>query len=134
MWTTLEESKQYCSGDYFLSEWSTLSDDDATKLLNTAYNILVNDSNYEFPLTPSQSMRDANIIFAYELKFKPASNRVELMRQGVTSFDIGDFSESYDTQNYHKYSTYSIRVSNLIDSYRSYGNPLLQVDRPGYSQ
>jgi len=82
--------------------------------LTTAYRLLNNDPDYSIPAAPAGAtlarLQEAQIEFALHLLSNPnTEKRQNLINQGVTSFSVGQFSESYqpgkgrDVEGYSKY-------------------------------
>jgi len=115
MWATVEEANTYFADTLESAKWGTVNKLGA---LNSAYRVLVSHPAYAFPSNVSQKMKDANCEYALYLA-TIGTQRQTLIDQGVKSFSVGDFSESYkDTdQGYGTNVTLPSIVKQLLDEY-----------------
>jgi hypothetical protein len=90
---------------------------DFTKWLNASYLYLSNDPRYAYPIEPSEKMKLAQSLYACYLA-SPDSGRAKAIREGVASFSIGSFSESYSNKAQMNSDQYPVDVQSLLSEYR----------------
>ena len=121
-WATVSQVDDYINAGIDGAAWAALSDSDKEKYIESSYRILVNDPNYSFPSTTTERMQNANAELAnYLLNNPDYLQHIQLSAQGVQSFTIGTFSQTFksDKDISDIKSRYPVIVENLISIYRS---------------
>jgi hypothetical protein len=121
MWATLTEAASYLGETIGGEAWASLTSDQQSRYLTTAFRQLSNDPNYCFPDDTETYMASANIELAFWLASNPdAQKAVDLANSGVESFRIGQFAMAFrgDDQISVGRASYPAVVINLLDRYR----------------
>jgi hypothetical protein len=98
-WVTCTEADTYAIDSLRWSDWSALLSEDAKRpYLMTAYRLISASPAWALPETATDRMKSAQIEMALFLLTSgdSASKRATLQAQGVSSFRVGDFSETFD--------------------------------------
>jgi hypothetical protein len=83
--------------------------------INLAQLRLESDFRYNFPTIPTDKMKTALVLYATDL---PKNNANELLVNGVQSFSIGKFSQSFSDEATLNNWRYSQTVEALLREYR----------------
>lgn len=120
-WTTIADADAYVAGIIDPAAWDALDDADKERYLTTSYRTLSNDPNYSFPSTATTRMENAQIEYALYLLSDPnAIKRQSLIDQGVESFKILNFQETYrDPSKAPMASKYPAVVLDLLSIYKA---------------
>ena len=100
-----------------VSEYPVTIPIDFDKYLNKSFLILANDPRYSYPDTPTEKMKIAQSLYACFLG-SPESGRAQAIRDGVQSFSVGSFSESYTNKASERSDQYPDTIANLLQEYR----------------
>lgn len=135
-WTTDTEADAYLAVSLGAATWASLSTDQKTAYLTTAYRILIANPEYSFPDTPSQKMKDAQAEYGLYLVSNSTgdSKRASLRAQGVREFEIGKFREKLDSNGSSSWSGVGMVlpsiVAGLLFEYLAAPNLHVFIERP----
>lgn len=114
-YNTIATADTYISGQINASDWLALTDSDKTKYLTTAYRAITSSRLYTIPSAGSTPITQAEAELANHLVRNGTNGRADLQSQGVKSFSVDGFSESYgDT----KPNPFPSIVQDLLYDYR----------------
>lgn len=100
-----------------VSEYPVTIPSDFDKYLNKSYLLLSNDLRYAYPSPATEKMKIAQSLYACFLG-SPESGRAQAIRDGVQSFSVGSFSESYTNKASERSDQYPDEIANLLQEYR----------------
>lgn len=131
MWASLTYANTYLLGKVGGESWDSLTDDQKERALLTAYRALDNDPMYSFPNDVSDKMRAAQTELAFFLSSNSDDSSQTMQMSGVSSFRIGNFSQSFkaDSEVIGERQTYPQSVINLLSQYRANLKALHYVTR-----
>jgi len=112
-WVTVEQATTYFADSLESASWDAVTNKSGA--INSAFRILSTHPAYVFPETPTENMQNANSEYARYLAVTPPSSRQNLIEQGVTSFKIGDFSETLKNTD-QGYGT-NIQLPSIVKQY-----------------
>jgi hypothetical protein len=120
-WADLTDANTYLTNKPGTAAWFA-SGFDGTVYVSYAYTVINNDPDYTFPDSPSAAqltkLQGAQIEYAYFIFKNPNSERRQNLRaQGVKSFSVSKFSETFsDSKGYdfEGYSKYPVIVADFL--------------------
>jgi hypothetical protein len=89
---------------------------DYDKWLNLAYLLIFNDNRYSFPSTATANMKLAQSLYGISLATQ--SGESQALQNGVASFRIGNFSQTFSTQAQLNPNEFPQNVKVLLGEYR----------------
>ena len=113
MWVTVTEAEE------ILAQYPVTAPDNLEQYLNLSFLYLSNDVRYSYPSDPTEKMKTALSLYAVDLSNRSGS--ATALQRGVSSFSIGDFSESYSRQAQLNRDEYPADVAILLSEYRTGG-------------
>ena len=97
-WVTIAESDTYMEERWQGSTWASISDDNKTQLLITAYRWINADDRFEIAASSTDdNVKYAQIETAFYIynRYVQIEDRMALQSQGVQSFRLSEFSENF---------------------------------------
>ena len=113
MWVTVTEAEE------ILADYPVTVPDNLEQYLNLSFLYLSNDPRYGYPTEATTKMKTAQSLYAVNLSANSGSDSA--LQRGVSSFSIGDFSESYSNQAMATRDEYPRDIALLLNEYRTGG-------------
>lgn len=102
--------------------------DSFDKWVNQAFILISKNTAYSFPTDPTEDMKLALSLYACILG-SGETGSADLKSQGVTSFSIGNFSQSYSDKLLTGLDQYPEPVKSLLAQYRTGRNVIAKLTR-----